>query len=46
VPDRTAVESALGSVDVLAAELGADPYRRLAELERARLAQMISVTPR
>ena len=45
VPDRTAVESALASVDVLAAELGADPYRRLAELERARLAQMVSVTP-
>jgi len=46
VPDRTAVESALASVDALAAELAADPYRRLAELERARLARMVSVTPR
>jgi class 3 adenylate cyclase/tetratricopeptide (TPR) repeat protein len=35
VPDRTAVESALESLDALAAELGADPYRRMAELERA-----------
>jgi adenylate cyclase len=46
VPDRTAVESALESVDALAAELDADPYRRMAELERARLAQTLSVTPR
>src|SRR5437867_2769402 len=38
VPDRTAVESALESVDALVAELGADPYRRIAALERARLA--------
>jgi tetratricopeptide (TPR) repeat protein len=45
VPDRTAVESALESVDALAAELDADPYRRMAELERARLAQTLSVTP-
>jgi tetratricopeptide (TPR) repeat protein len=44
-PDRTAVESALESLDALAAELGADPYRRMAELERARLAQTISVAP-
>jgi hypothetical protein len=33
-------------VDALAAELDADPYRRMAELERARLAQTLSVTPR
>src|SRR5205823_8147327 len=46
VPDRAAVESALEAVDTLAAELGADPYRRTAGLERARLAQMVSVTPR
>ncbi|PYM37154.1 MAG: hypothetical protein DME17_08175 [Candidatus Rokuibacteriota bacterium] len=46
VPDRTAVEGALESLDALAAELGADPYRRMAELERARLAQTVSVTPR
>jgi adenylate cyclase len=46
VPDRTAVESALESVDALAAELGAEPYRRMAELERARLARTVSVTPR
>ena len=46
VPDRTAVERALERVDALAAELGADPYRRMAELERARLAQTVSVTPR
>jgi hypothetical protein len=39
VPDRAAVESALQSVTALAAELGAEPYRRLAEIERARLAQ-------
>jgi adenylate cyclase len=39
VPDRAAVESALESVTALAAEFGAEPYRRLAELERARLAQ-------
>jgi tetratricopeptide (TPR) repeat protein len=39
VPDRTAIESALDSVEALAAKLGADPYRRMAELERARLAQ-------
>ncbi len=39
--DRTAVESALESVDALAAELDADPYRRMAELERARLARTV-----
>ena len=46
VPDRAAVERALESVDALAAELGADPYRQMAELERARLAQTLSVAPR
>jgi tetratricopeptide (TPR) repeat protein len=46
VPDRSAVASALESVDALAAELGAEPYRRMAELERARLAQTVSATPR
>jgi len=47
-PSRTAaaIERALESVDALAAELDADPYRRMAELERARLARTISVTPR
>ena len=39
VPNRAALESALASVDTLAAELGADPYRRMAELERARVAR-------
>ena len=39
VPDRPAIEGALESVDALATEFGADPYRRMAELERARLAQ-------
>jgi tetratricopeptide (TPR) repeat protein len=39
VPDRTAIEGALESVDALATEFGADPYRQMAELERARLAQ-------
>jgi hypothetical protein len=39
-PDRAALERALASVDALAAELGADPYRRMAELERARLARV------
>jgi len=32
-----AIESALGSMDAIAAELGSDPYRRIAALERARL---------
>src|SRR5881628_680355 len=36
--DRTAIESALESLDALAAELGSDPYRRIAAFERARLA--------
>ena len=36
--DRRAIESALASVDALTAELGSDPYRRIAALERARLA--------
>ena len=36
--DRTAIESALESLDALTAELGSDPYRRVAALERARLA--------
>ena len=45
-PDRIAVERALESLDALAAELGADPYRRMAALERARLARTVSVTPR
>jgi class 3 adenylate cyclase/tetratricopeptide (TPR) repeat protein len=38
VPDRAALEAALASLDALTAELGSDPYRRLAALERARLA--------
>jgi hypothetical protein len=46
VPDRAAVESALGTADTLAAKLGAAPYRHMAELERARLTQTLSVTPR
>jgi class 3 adenylate cyclase/tetratricopeptide (TPR) repeat protein len=36
--DRTAIEGALESLEVLTAELGSDPYRRIAALERARLA--------
>jgi class 3 adenylate cyclase/tetratricopeptide (TPR) repeat protein len=36
--DRTVIETALESVDALTAELGSDPYRRIAALERARLA--------
>jgi adenylate cyclase len=36
--DRTAIDSALESVDALTAELGSDPYRRIAARERARLA--------
>jgi len=36
--DRTAIESALASLDVLTAELSSVPYRRIAALERARLA--------
>jgi hypothetical protein len=46
VPDRTALERALASVDALAVELGADPYRRMAELERARLARAVSAAAR
>ena len=42
VPDRTAIESALESLEALAIELGADPYRRMAELERARLAETVT----
>jgi adenylate cyclase len=38
-PDRAAIESALDSVDAFAAELGSDHYRRIAALERARLAR-------
>jgi class 3 adenylate cyclase/tetratricopeptide (TPR) repeat protein len=37
-PDRPALEGALASLDALTAELGSDPYRRIAALERARLA--------
>jgi class 3 adenylate cyclase/tetratricopeptide (TPR) repeat protein len=36
--DRTAIERALEALDTLTAELGSAPYRRLAVLERARLA--------
>jgi class 3 adenylate cyclase len=36
--DRSAIESALESLGALTAELGSDPYRRIAALERARLA--------
>jgi len=36
--DRAAIAAALTSLDALAAELGSDPYRRIAALERARLA--------
>jgi class 3 adenylate cyclase/tetratricopeptide (TPR) repeat protein len=42
VPDRTAIESALESVEALATEFGSDPYRRMAELERARLAETVT----
>jgi len=34
--DRTPLESALESLDALAVELGSEPYRRIAELERGR----------
>jgi hypothetical protein len=37
-PDRTAIASALDSLDGIAAELSSDPYRRIAALERARVA--------
>ncbi len=46
VPDRTALESALESAEALAAELNADHYRRMVDLERARLAQTVSITRR
>jgi hypothetical protein len=36
--DHIAIESALESLDSLTAELGSEPYRRIALLERARLA--------
>ncbi len=37
VADRAAIERGLASLDALAGELGSEPYRRLAALERARL---------
>jgi class 3 adenylate cyclase/tetratricopeptide (TPR) repeat protein len=37
VPDRAAIGSAFEFLDVLTAELGSDPYRRIAERERVRL---------
>jgi tetratricopeptide (TPR) repeat protein len=37
-PDRAAIATALDSLDGVAAELGSDPYRRIAALERARVA--------
>jgi predicted ATPase/class 3 adenylate cyclase len=42
LPDRTAIERALESVETLATELGADAYRRMAELERTRLADTVT----
>jgi hypothetical protein len=36
--DRTEVQRALESLDAVTAELGSDPYRRIAALERARSA--------
>jgi hypothetical protein len=36
--DRTAIQSALQALGALTVELGSVPYRRLAALERARLA--------
>ena len=39
VSSRTVLDSALESLDVVTAELGSEPYRRMAALERARLAQ-------
>ena len=36
--NRTAIEAALESLHVLTVELGSEPYRRLAAIERARLA--------
>jgi hypothetical protein len=41
-PDLAAIESALESVEALATEFGADPYRRMVELERARLAEAVT----
>jgi adenylate cyclase len=37
--DRTAIERALASLDAVTAELGSEPYRRMAALERARVVQ-------
>jgi hypothetical protein len=37
-PDRAAIEHAIAGLEAAAAEVGAGPYRRLAERERARLA--------
>jgi adenylate cyclase len=42
VPDTAAVESALESLDDVAAELDAEPYRRTVAFERARLARAVS----
>jgi class 3 adenylate cyclase/tetratricopeptide (TPR) repeat protein len=45
VADRAEIERALQSADTLAAELDADPFRRMVDLERARLVRTVSVTP-
>ncbi len=46
VPDAGAIASALAAAEAVAAELDAEPYRRMAELERTRLARTVSITPR
>jgi hypothetical protein len=46
VLDRTALEGAITSLNALAAELDAEPYRRMADLERARLARTAPVSAR
>jgi tetratricopeptide (TPR) repeat protein len=45
-PDAGALATALAAAQTLAAELGAEPYRRAVDLERARLARTVSTTPR
>ena len=45
-PDRAAVERALGSLESVASELGAEPYLRIAQRERARLASAGVVSTR
>jgi hypothetical protein len=44
-PERTAIETALAALDAVTAELASEPYRRIAALERARVAATVHPSP-